>query len=91
MTPSANLSEPIVRVTLRISTSRGNLTVVEYELKQSVANSTAPMVAGFRAKGHNVTSIQLDSMTASFVSAHSLLDLKSECLRRHTGCNTELC
>lgn len=70
VTPSANLSEPIVRVTLRISTSIGNVSIVETELKASVANSSAPMVEGFRAKGHNVSDISIDTVTSSFVSSH---------------------
>ena len=69
VTSSPNLSEPIVRVTLRISTSAGNMPIVESELEASVANSTAPFVKGFRNKGHNVSTIYIDSITPSYVSS----------------------
>lgn len=58
-----------MRVTLRISTTAGNMPIVETELQASVANSTAPFVKGFRSKGHNVSSIFIDSITPSYVSS----------------------
>ncbi|CAL5230064.1 g13517 [Coccomyxa viridis] len=66
VTPSANVSEPIVRVTLRISTTAKNLPIVVSELQASVANSTASFVEGFRSKGHNVSTIFIDSITPSY-------------------------
>lgn len=69
VTPSANVSEPIVRVTLRISTTAKNLPIVVSELQASVANSTASFVEGFRSKGHNVSTIFIDSITPSYVSS----------------------
>ena len=80
VTPSANVSEPIVRVTLRISTTAGNLPIVVSELQASVANSTAPFVQGFRSKGHNVSTIFIDSITPSYVSL-----APSCCLQVHSG------
>ncbi len=71
--PSSNVSEPIVRVTLRLTTTFGTLSIVDYELHQSVANSTAPMLANFRLKGHNVSEMLIDSVTASYVSTACML------------------
>ena len=72
VTPSTNISEPIVRVTLRLTTTVANLSIVDYELHQSLANSTAPMLEDFRSKGHNVSEMLLDSVTASYVSTLSM-------------------
>ncbi len=80
VTPSANVSEPIVRVTLRISTTAGNMPIVVSELQASVANSTAPFVQGFRSKGHNVSTIFIDSITPSYVSSN-LSPLPASALR----------
>lgn len=78
VTPSHNVSEPIVRVTLRLTTTVANLSTVDYELHQSVANGTAPMVEDFRSKGHNVSEMLLDSVTASYVSTLCILSRSLE-------------
>jgi hypothetical protein len=61
------LSEPIVRVTLRISTNVLMLARVQQEMLEAVANTTAPLPSLFRAKGYDVSGIYLISMTSSLV------------------------
>ncbi|CAL8469015.1 g8556 [Coccomyxa elongata] len=65
LAPPAVLTEPVVRVTLRISTTVTLMDKVERELQRSMQNTTDSLAARLRAKGHDVTGIDIVSMTSS--------------------------
>lgn len=67
LAPPAVLTEPVVRVTLRISTTVTLVDKVEQELQRSMLNTTDSLAARLRAKGHDVTGIYIVSMTSSLV------------------------
>ncbi|BDA45207.1 probable serine/threonine-protein kinase SIS8 at C-terminar half [Coccomyxa sp. Obi] len=65
LAPPPVLTEPVVRVTLRISTTVTLMDKVEQELQRSMQNTTTGLAARFRAKGHDVSGIYIVSMTSS--------------------------
>ncbi len=61
------LTEPVVRVTLRISTTVSLANRVQEELQEVVQSNTTGLASLLRAKGHDVTAIYINSITSSLV------------------------
>lgn len=65
--PMSSLTEPVVRVTLRISTTVSLAPKVQVELQECVQNNTTGLAAMLHTKGHDVSAIYIDSITSSLV------------------------
>ena len=68
--PSGNDVDPEVRITVRISSTVAEVSTVESQIRYAFRNTSDPQsfVQNFNARGHNLTSAAIDSITSSLVS-----------------------
>ena len=68
--PSGNETDPVVRVTVRISSTVAEIGTVEAQISaafQGAPGNPRSFLENFNARGHNLTSAVLESMTSSLV------------------------